>query len=235
MQASLQAFVDNSISKTINFPSEATTEDVAQTYLLAWELGCKGVTVYVTGSREKVVLELLSAEKGQKSDKRHLWNETKKPRPRELEGVTYNINTPLGKAFITINTNGENQPFEVFINTAKAGSETAAVSEAIGRLISYVLRLASPAALVTVDGDLNGAALGTAHVILGDGGEEIRDIPFTILCADPRLRAVPPSPRGATGGPSLFLWTTEGEDLPVSPAVLDAELRDELRALGYLE
>ena len=63
-----------------------------------------------------------------------------------LTGKTYNIETPVGKAFITINENGGTQPFEAFINTAKAGSETAAVSEAIGRLISYILRMASPVA-----------------------------------------------------------------------------------------
>ncbi len=57
MQAALQAFVDNSLSKTVNFPEGATVEDVAQVYMLAWELGCKGITVYVTGSRDKVVLE----------------------------------------------------------------------------------------------------------------------------------------------------------------------------------
>ncbi len=54
---SLQAFVDNSLSKTVNFHETATEEDVAKAYMLAWELGCKGITVYVTGSREKVVFE----------------------------------------------------------------------------------------------------------------------------------------------------------------------------------
>jgi ribonucleoside-diphosphate reductase alpha chain len=57
MQGALQAFVDNSLSKTVNFPEGATEDDVATAYMLAWELGCKGITVYVTGSRETVVLE----------------------------------------------------------------------------------------------------------------------------------------------------------------------------------
>jgi ribonucleoside-diphosphate reductase alpha chain len=148
MQAALQAFVDNSISKTINFPEGATVEDVAQAYMLAWELGAKGITVYVTGSRDKVVLETkATARKKEGSpapEQRTIWHDTKKPRPRALVGKTFNVETPLGKAFVTVNENGGDQPFEVFINTAKAGSETAAVSEAIGRMISYILRLASP-------------------------------------------------------------------------------------------
>lgn len=153
MQAALQAFVDNSISKTINFPSSATPMDVAQAYKLAWELECKGITVYVTGSREKVVLETKSTAEGsegedqeQASEKKYTatWQKSKKPRPRHLEGYTYSIQTPLGKTFVTINENGDRQPFEVFVNTAKAGSDTAAVSEAIGRSLSYILRMSSP-------------------------------------------------------------------------------------------
>lgn len=159
MQAALQVFVDNSLSKTVNFPETASEHDVANAYMLAWELGCKGITVYVTGSREKVVLETKAT-----ADKKApplsdpapapvstsavpagtIWHETKKPRPRALTGRTFNVETPVGKAFITINENGGSQPFEAFINTSKAGSETAAVSEAIGRLISYILRMASP-------------------------------------------------------------------------------------------
>ena len=159
IQAALQRFVDNSLSKTINFPAGTTEEEVGKAFMQAWKLGCKGITVYITGSRDKVVLETKATmEKkdepeevkmpllyGQDVDGQlSLWKESKKPRPKALKGYTYAIGTPLGKAFVTINENGGDQPFEVFITTAKAGSETAAHSEAIGRLISYNLRIASP-------------------------------------------------------------------------------------------
>ena len=154
MQAAMQAFVDNSLSKTCNFPADATVEEVAQAYLQSWELGCRGLTVYVTGSRQKVVLETKSTAEKQvaaeeneedfSSSQLQMWMPGKKPRPQRLEGSTFSMETPVGKAFVTVNQNGGDQPFEVFITTAKAGSETAAVSEAIGRLISYILRLASP-------------------------------------------------------------------------------------------
>ncbi len=147
MQAAMQAFVDNSISKTINFPSDATQEDVAEAYNLAWELKCKGLTVYLAGSREKEVLEIKSKKKEKEvKEIPHIWNQSKKPRPRLLNGYTFNTDTPVGKAFVTINENGGKQPFEIFLTTAKAGSEIAAVSEALGRLMSYTLRLSSPIA-----------------------------------------------------------------------------------------
>ena len=181
MQAALQKFVDNSLSKTINFPTDATEDDVAQAYKLAWKLGSKGITVYVTGSRQKVVLEVKAAHKedwSEKSDQIQLWHDGKKPRPRSLHGLTYNVSTPLGKAFVTINVNGGNQPFEVFINTAKAGSDTAAVSEAIGRLISYILRIASPVEprerLKEVWRQLNGIGGGRS---LGFGPNRVRSLP----------------------------------------------------------
>ncbi|MFN8418034.1 MAG: hypothetical protein U0528_02120 [Anaerolineae bacterium] len=188
MQASMQRFIDNAISKTCNFPSTATVEDVANAYLLGWKLGCKGLTVYVTGSRDKVVLETHATAKAKEEPKAeeaavepeapaaepvlaavpefsvsalavdpisdlqpqelklYPSENTKKQRPRRLDGQTYRVGTPLGATYITVNENGDGrgQPFEIFIHTAKAGSETAAVSEAIGRLISLVLRVKSP-------------------------------------------------------------------------------------------
>ena len=188
MQASLQAFVDNSLSKTVNFSEEAVAEDVAHVYNLAWELGCKGITVYVTGSRQKVVLETKHVADKKKTVAGNepvsmetdgsLWHDMKKPRPRNLTGQTYNISTPLGKAFVTINVNGGSQPFEVFVNTAKAGSDTASVSEAIGRLISYILRLTSPIEprerLKEVWRQLSGIGGGRS---LGFGPNRVRSLP----------------------------------------------------------
>ena len=188
MQAAMQAFVDNSLSKTVNFPADASEEDVATVYQLAWSLGCKGITVYVTGSRQKVVLETKATARQkeappaesveEKSTQLPLWADSKKPRPRRLKGYTYSISTPVGKAFITVNENGGNQPFEVFISTAKAGSETAAVSEAIGRLMSYLLRLASPvlprARLKEIMNQLSGIGGGRS---LGFGPKRVRSLP----------------------------------------------------------
>ncbi len=190
MQAALQVFVDNSLSKTVNFPAGATEEDVATAYTLAWKLGCKGITVYVTGSREKVVLETNATAKSKTKEGEELvpvaahasqpklWQESKKPRPRFLKGFTYSIETPLGKAFVTINENGGDQPFEVFVNTAKAGSDTAAVSEAIGRLISYILRISAPMEprqrLKEVFRQLAGIGGGRS---LGFGPNRVRSLP----------------------------------------------------------
>jgi ribonucleoside-diphosphate reductase alpha chain len=186
MQAAMQRFVDNSLSKTINFPETATERDVAQAYMLGWELGCKGLTVYVTGSREKVVLEThqtaQAKEKGvaeaPQPEPLPMFHESKKPRPTRLPGSTIQMSTPLGKSFVTVNENGGGQPFEVFITTAKAGSETAAVSEAIGRLISYILRLASPVAprerLAEVARQLSGIGGGRA---IGFGPNRVASLP----------------------------------------------------------
>lgn len=147
MQAAIQRFVDNSISKTCNFPEGATEEDVAKVYMMSWELGCKGLTVYVTGSRQEVVLETKETKDKKEGktteEEKDLSNEGHmKPRPMILNGRTHQVETPFGKAFVTVNRNGPNgnDPFEVFVTIGKAGSDISALAEAFGRVVSGWLR-----------------------------------------------------------------------------------------------
>ncbi len=227
MQAAIQAFTDNSISKTCNFPEGASEEDVAKAYMLAWEKGCKGLTVYVTGSRQQVVLETkatrskkeegaeagaaataeaapaaaaeLAAPTNGAANGHYAPAEygaaygaaaygaeaagfrptmVKRPRPKKLHGATYRKETPLGTAYITVNSDEGDQPFEVFMNVGKAGTEVTAVSEAMGRLISLVLRM--PAALPPterlrwVTEELIGIGGGRP---LGFGANRVRSLP----------------------------------------------------------
>jgi ribonucleoside-diphosphate reductase alpha chain len=181
MQAAMQAFVDNSLSKTINFPETATIEEVGKAYFLAWKLGCKGITVYIAGTREQVVLE--TKEIAQKRAKTSSTSPEyvvaqKKPRSHALQGQTYKIETPLGTAYVTVNRNGDNEPFEVFCNVGKAGSDTAAVSEAIGRLASLALRMPSPLSpterLEEVVNQLAGIGGGRP---MGFGLQRVRSLP----------------------------------------------------------
>lgn len=190
------SFIANGLCNhnTINFPTTATAEDVATAYKLAWKLNCKGITVYVTGTRETVVLETKetaqakqgSAPTGSPATRPPAqapaeYHSGKKPRPRRLAGATYFIRTPLGKAYITINRNGDGEPFEVFATVSKAGSDTAAVADAIGRLISLVLRLPSSLSpterLEEVVEQLSGIG-GGRH--LGFGANRILSLPDAI-------------------------------------------------------
>ncbi len=228
MQGAMQAFVDNSLSKTVNFPAGATEEDVATAYMLAWELGCKGITVYVTGSREKVVLETHATADSKKVDAgaslpAPLWNESRKPRSGVLHGSTYKTETPLGTVFVTVNKNGDDQPFEAFIVSAKAGSETAAVSEAIGRLISYILRLASPIAprqrLTEIRNQLSG--LGGDRQ-LGLGPKRVRSLPDGVSqTLDQYLQDTEEAAEAAAGAPT--------------PAAPKAAAQPEAKGAGPLE
>jgi len=105
----------------------------------------------------------------------------KRPRPTALHGITYRKETPLGTAFVTVNLNGHDQPFEVFLNVGKAGSDVAAVSEAVGRLISLVLRLPSPLdpneRLKQVIDQLAGIGGGRS---LGFGANRVRSLPDAV-------------------------------------------------------
>lgn len=145
MQATFQEFVDNAISKTVNFPHEATEEEVRNVYELAYELGCKGVTIFRDGSRDEQVLTtgktvLNGQEKKQEIVPPAGAELIPRSRPEILKGTTYKVNTPYGSLYITINDDEQNRPFEVFATIGKNGGFFAAQSESICRLVSLALR-----------------------------------------------------------------------------------------------
>lgn len=145
MQAAFQRYTNNAVSKTINFPHEATIEDVRKAYLLAYELGCKGITVYRDRSRDEQVLNIGSkTEQGvaatKESSRVELGKIVPQPRPEVIKGTTTKVATGCGNLYITINSDDEGRPFEVFTQMGKAGGCAASQLEAIGRLVSLAFR-----------------------------------------------------------------------------------------------
>ena len=134
MQAAFQEFVDNAVSKTINFPNYATKEDIYTSYMLAYQLGCKGVTVYRDGSRDEQVLNV--GKKMREHDRTRI---EPRHRPETTIGVTKKVNTGCGHLYVTINID-ETGPCEVFTQMGKVGGCASAQLEAIARLISLALR-----------------------------------------------------------------------------------------------
>lgn len=147
MQAVFQKYVDNAVSKTINFPHEATKEDIAKAYLLSYETGCKGITVYRDGSREVQVLTTGKTAATQAEKKEETLPQAplyKRERPSVMRGTTYKVKTSYGDLYVTINDDDDVHPFEVFATIGKAGGFFAAKSEAICRLVSLSLRAGIP-------------------------------------------------------------------------------------------
>ncbi len=164
IQAAFQKYTDNAVSKTINFHNDATVEDIRQAYVLAYELGCKGVTIFRDGSRQEQAL--LVGKSGSANDKagegageqvlavgsiqepstlheaRQILSKVieKRPRPDVVSGKTYKKKTGYGMMYVTINDDEEGHPFEVFATIGKTGGVYAAKSESICRLVSLALR-----------------------------------------------------------------------------------------------
>jgi len=153
MQAAFQEFSDSAVSKTINLSSEATAEEIKKAYSLAYELGCKGITVYRDGCRPDQVMNVGKSDQGEKQEENtsHTGDQTQnqtpfrmiapRPRPEVMIGTTTRKQTSCGDLYLTVNRDQkEDKPFEAFATMGKAGGCEGSFNEAIGRLISLCMR-----------------------------------------------------------------------------------------------
>lgn len=178
IQASFQKYTENAVSKTINLRHNSTVEDVKNAYLTAWNTNCKGITVFRDGSKEAQVLNLGLA------GKEEVQPGSLRERPLKVTGATYKLSTPVGSAFVTINQDENGDPLEIFINVGKAGSDVAAMAEALGRTISTALRFRGSLSALE-------KAKEIAHQLSGIGGRrsvgfgasKIRSLPDAISVA----------------------------------------------------
>ncbi|MBT3996076.1 MAG: adenosylcobalamin-dependent ribonucleoside-diphosphate reductase [Chloroflexi bacterium] len=188
MQAAFQEATDAGISKTVNFPNEATVEDVEDAYLLAWETACKGITVYRAGSREKEVLTAGTTDRQQSEPAASVFESqgipqyiTPAERPAMLNGITRRVRTGRGNLFVTVNMSSDNRPFEVFATHGKAGGNDAAMAEAVSRMASLSLRSGIDPV------DVSEQLRGITDVPAWDEGEMIRSVPDAIASVLDRI------------------------------------------------
>jgi ribonucleoside-diphosphate reductase alpha chain len=185
VQAIAQEYIDSSISKTVNAPNSHTVEDVEQLYMAAYDMGLKGVTYMRDGSRQGVLERVDDKKKEEKKEEVVAPTPMPilpfSPRPLVLSGQTYQADSPIGKTYITINSNEYNEPFEVFITNGKSGSDVMALAEGLGRMISIMLRLSSPVPvrerMRKIVSELSG--IGGAKSV-GFGENRVRSLPDAV-------------------------------------------------------
>ncbi len=183
MQAGFQEHCDAAVSKTINLPREATVDDVKKAYLLAFELKCKGITVYRDGSREDQVLNIGVAEAEKPQEVKVVVPAEAaaplrpRPRPDVITGRTQKILTGYGALYVTINEDDKGL-FEVFAQIGRGGGYTASFTEGIARLVSLCLRSGVP-----VDEIIDQLEGIRSPRIAIDHGERVYSIPDAVARA----------------------------------------------------
>ncbi len=182
IQAAFQKHVESAVSKTINLPKKATWQNIAKIYEMAFDLGCKGITVFRDGSRDPALqvginqIEEESKASNQNIDLKRTMQVVPRKRPEVVRGFTYRIATNQGSLFITINED-EYGPFEVFLQgVGKSGSFTSGYIEAIGRLVSTSLR--SGIKIEEIIDQLRGIRSG--QPVMNGGGVFVYSVPDAV-------------------------------------------------------
>jgi ribonucleoside-diphosphate reductase alpha chain len=158
MQAAFQQHTDNAVSKTINFPFEATEADVAHAYWLAFREGCKGITIYREGSRDHSVLSHIARNlKGPEQETADALREIegrvaaierpspfRETLPDERESITHKFRVGDQDGYLTVGLYPDGRPGELFVKINKEGSTVSGLMDAVAKVASIGLQFGVP-------------------------------------------------------------------------------------------
>ena len=241
MQAAFQRHTDNAVSKTINFPSWATNDDVKNAYLLAYREGCKGITIYRDSSRAGQVLTAGTGSEVKAAGEvsrpggatAHI-HEAVAARPAVLNSKTIKQQSPFGNLYVTVSEIGSGEPFEVFATIGKAGSDVQAMTEATCRVISQLLRMDSSLSrrerLMLVIEQFEGIG---GYATAGFGSERVRSIPDAVAKALRRYMGDVTELQAAMQG-SGAMPVADAKELPMMDAPKAAVMAEYRHAVGAI-
>ncbi len=158
MQAAFQRHTDNAVSKTINFPLEATESNVARAYWLAFRDGCKGITIYREGSRDFSVLSHAAVNaRGPEQETAEALREiegrvsalgrpgaVRETLPDERESITHKFRVGDQDGYLTVGLYPDGRPGELFVKINKEGSTVSGLMDAVAKVASIALQYGVP-------------------------------------------------------------------------------------------
>ena len=145
MIGATQPFISGAISKTINVPTDATTEDIEQAYVDAWRLGTKAVSIYRDGSKRTQPLNTSRAVTPADAGAAQA---TQVPARRRLaderQAMTHKFDIAGHEGYITVGLFEDGSPGEIFLVMAKEGSTISGFADAFAQAVSYALQYGVP-------------------------------------------------------------------------------------------
>jgi len=143
MMAAVQPFISGSMSKTVNLPTDATVEDIQQTYVESWKLGLKCIAIYRDGCKRSQPLST-SMDKEKAAPQEVEYRAVRRKLPDERKALTHKFDIAGHEGYLTVGLYEDGMPGELFVTMAKEGSTISGLMDAFATQTSYALQFGVP-------------------------------------------------------------------------------------------
>src|SRR6266446_6198835 len=143
MMAAVQPFISGSMSKTVNLPTEATVEEIEQTYMESWKLGLKCIAIYRDGCKRSQPLST-SLDKKKEAAATVEYRANRHKLPDERRSITHKFDIAGHEGYLTVGLYEDGTPGELFVTMAKEGSTISGLMDAFATQTSYALQFGVP-------------------------------------------------------------------------------------------